>query len=61
MTSLKPIQAENRQGEALYRVRIVDTAPTRIFILMKDIASELAGPNVLLVGVVSKFSHVPVS
>jgi hypothetical protein len=54
MISLKPIQAENRQGEALYRVRIVDTAPTRIFMLMKDIGPELARPNVLLVGVISK-------
>jgi hypothetical protein len=25
MNSLEPLQAENRQGEALYRVRIVDT------------------------------------
>ena len=59
MTSLKPIQAENRQGEALYRVRIVDTAPTRIFMLMKDIGPELARPNVLLVGVISKISQLP--
>jgi hypothetical protein len=25
MSSLKPLQADNRQGEALYRVRIVDS------------------------------------
>ena len=53
MTSFEPIQAENRQGDALYRVRIVDTAPTRIFMLM-NIGPELARSNVLLVGVISK-------
>ena len=55
MTSLRPIQAGNRQGEALYRVRIVDTAPTRIFMLMKDIGPELARPDVLLSGLYRKF------
>jgi hypothetical protein len=38
MSSLEPVQAENRQGEALYRVRILDT---RTFMLMMKIGPEL--------------------
>ena len=58
LSSLKPLQAQNTQEEALYRVRIVETRTYPRLMLMKILAPSTKS-NALLIGVHRIFHSFP--